>query len=322
MDKTKKLTQASLLSSVFIITTIISVSTGFGYAIYLDFIVPVFFCLVLFKCDIKYTILSGIVSLIIIGLILGNIGTAIWTSQSIILGIMCGYFINKKTTILDDIVYTSILGVIIMVTIDIYFSVLIGYSFMGEFQSFANKFQNEKYISLIYYMFIALFPMGSVFSIYILSLIMGKKLNILKGNAKYKMYIIRNFRGLGRFVCCSKNVYYMAVIYILLAELLKKFGIEITSSHIKTILISAQYLCTYFVIRDSYTAIQNYIISKYRKIIYTRIMSIVVLLSLIYLFKTTTVILVVLNIILNKRINIRVKQIDIVNNYINTMVTK
>ncbi|WP_236879289.1 hypothetical protein [Clostridioides difficile] len=122
MNTTKKLTEAALLSSLFIVVTIIAVSTGFGYAIYLDFIVPVFFCIICLKCDLKYTILSGITSLLIISLVLGNLGTAIWASQSVLLGIMCGYLINKPTMVMDDLVYGSVFGVIVMVFIDIYVS--------------------------------------------------------------------------------------------------------------------------------------------------------------------------------------------------------
>lgn len=140
LNTTKKLTEAALLSSLFIVVTIIAVSTGFGYAIYLDFIVPVFFCIICLKCDLKYTILSGITSLLIISLVLGNLGTAIWASQSVLLGIMCGYLINKPTMVMDDLVYGSVFGVIVMVFIDIYASTLIGYSFMKNFKDIANGF--------------------------------------------------------------------------------------------------------------------------------------------------------------------------------------
>lgn len=322
MNNTKKLTEAAILSSLFVITAIIFIGTGFGYAIYLDFIVPVFFCIVCLKCDIKYTILSAITSLVIVGLVLGDIGTAIWASQSIILGIMCGYFISKSSTILDDIVYASIIGVVIMVLIDVYFSTLIGYSFIEEFQSMSNKFLYKEYIDVIFYMLIALFPMGTVFSIYILSLFVGKKLNILKDNSKKKMYIIGNFRSFGRFICCSKNVFYGAVIYITLIEIIKVSGFNIGSGHIKTIVIAVQYLCMYFVIRDCYSSVQNYLISKYKKISYARIMTLITILSLIFMFRITTVTLIILDIILNKRINIRVKQINIINSYANNLIQK
>ena len=77
MNSTRKLTESALLTSLFIVITIISVGTGIGYAAYLDFVVPVFFCIICLKCDLKYAILSSISSLIIVSLVLGNIGSEI-----------------------------------------------------------------------------------------------------------------------------------------------------------------------------------------------------------------------------------------------------
>lgn len=322
MNNTKKLTEAALLSSLFIVSTIVAVGSGFGYALYLDFIVPVFFCIILLKCDIKYTMLSSITSLIIIGLVLGNIGTAIWATQSVVLGILCGVLMSKNTTILDDILIGSILGIILMVFIDIYASKLIGYSFMKEFQGYANLFKYKNFSTTIYYMFIAVFPTGTVFSIYVLSLLFTKKLNILKDNAKRKMNIITRFRTCSRFICLSKNTFYTSVIYILLIEIIHLLNISIEGVYLKTIVISIQYVCFYFVIKDAYTSLQNYVISKYQNISYVRILSIIVLIMLISMFKLTILILVLINIILDKKIDIRLKQIMIIDNYINNLIGK
>lgn len=46
---------------------------------------------------------------------------------------MCGYLINKFIMVMDDLVYGLVFGVIVMVFIDIYVLILIGYSFMKEF---------------------------------------------------------------------------------------------------------------------------------------------------------------------------------------------
>lgn len=322
MNNTKKLTEAALLSSLFIVSTIFSVGSGFGYALYLDFIVPVFFCIILLKCDVKYTLLSGVTSLVIIGLVLGNIGTAIWATQSVVLGILCGVLMIKNRTILDDILIGSILSIILMVFIDIYASKLIGYSFMKEFQDYANLFKYKEFSTTIYYMFIAVFPMGTMFSIYILSLLFAKKLNILKNNAKRKMNVITNFRYCSRFICLSKNTFYTSVIYILLIEIINLLNISIEGVYLKTITISMEYVCLYFVIKDAYIFLQNYVISKYQNISYVRILSITVLIMLILMFKLTTLILISINIILDKKIDIRAKHIMIIDNYINNLIVK
>ncbi len=322
MNSTKKLTEAALLSSLFVVITIFAVGSGFGYALYLDFIVPVFFCIILLKCDFRYTILSGITSLVIIGLVLGNIGTAIWATQSVALGILCGVLMSKNGTVLDDILIGSILGIILMVFIDMYASKLIGYSFMKEFQDYANLFKYKKFSMTIYYIFIAVFPMGTVFSIYVLSLLFAKKLNILKNNAKRKINVITNFKACIRFICLSKNTFYASVIYILLIEIINLLNISIESVYLKTIIICMEYVCFYFIIKDAYTFLQNYVISKYQNISYVRIVSIISLIMLILMFKLTTLILISINIILDKKIDIRRKQIMIIDNYINNLIVK
>lgn len=322
MNSTKKLTEAALLSALFVVSTIIAVGSGFGYALYLDFIVPILFCIICLKCELKYTILSGISSLTIVALVLGNIGTAIWATQSVILGIMCGVLMSKATTIIDDIIYGSIMGIVLMVFIDLYASKLIGYSFMKEFSQYTKIFPLKGYSETIYYMLITLLPMGIVFNIYILSLLLSKKLNILKGNAKRKLHMIRNFRSCSRFICCSKKVFYLCSIYLILVEIMSLLKINISIIYLKTIIISIQYLCFYFVIRDGYTILQNYVISKYQKISYARILSLITVVLLVLIFKITTLTIIILNLILDKKIDIRIKQILIVDNYVNSLASK
>ncbi|NMS91345.1 DUF2232 domain-containing protein [Clostridioides difficile] len=322
LNTTKKLTEASLLSSLFIVVTIVAVGTGFGYAIYLDFIVPIFFCIICLKCDLKYTVLSGITSLLIISLVLGNLGTAIWASQSVLLGIMCGYFINKPTMVMDDLVYGSIFGIIVMVFIDIYASALIGYSFMKEFQGYSKLIYFNGYANIIYYLMIALFPFGMVFCIYFLSLILGHKLHILGLNSLKKYLIFKNFRSLNQFLCCSKKVFYICVSYLAIFEIVKLLNIKIDFVYLKTILISIAYLCIYFIIRDSCMSLQNFIISKFRKLLYARISFLIIILLLCLIFDVTIVGLIIVNAFLNKKINIRLNQSNIVNKQINILIEK
>ena len=313
MNTTKKLTEAALLSSLFIVVTIIAVSTGFGYAIYLDFIVPVFFCIICLKCDLKYTILSGITSLLIISLVLGNLGTAIWASQSVLLGIMCGYLINKPTMVMDDLVYGSVFGVIVMVFIDIYASTLIGYSFMKEFQGYSKWIYFNGYTNFIYYLMIALFPFGMVFCIYLLSLILGNKLHILDSNSLKKFLIFKNFRSLNQFLCVS---------YLAIFEVLKLLNVKVDSVYLKTIFISITYISLYFIIRDSCMSLQNFIIAKFRKLLYARILFLIIILLLFFIFDVTVISLIIINAFLNKKINIRLSQSNIVNKQINLLIEK
>ena len=65
----KKLTEAAILTSVFIVITMFALTTGLGYGIYLDFGVPIMFTLIYFRCELKYTLLSGVSSILIILLV-------------------------------------------------------------------------------------------------------------------------------------------------------------------------------------------------------------------------------------------------------------
>ncbi|MGL6106954.1 DUF2232 domain-containing protein [Romboutsia sp.] len=313
MNNTKKLTEAALLSSLFVVCTIVAVGTGIGYSLYLDFIVPVFLCIICLKCGFKYTVLSGVTSVLIVGLVLGDIGTAIWITQSIVLGIMCGILLNKPTAIMDDLVYASILGVLLMVLIDVYASALIGYSFMKEFQEYVKLFPYKNWTDIIYYLFIATLPFGTVFTVYYVSLIVGKRLKIVQGEAKKKLEIMSNFRRYSRFLCCSKKVFYSCAMYIFLVEIMNILNINVESVYLKTVIISIEYLCMYFVIRDGYVTIQNYVLAKFEKISYARILLLIFVVLLIILYRITIGIIVILNIILDNKIDIRTRQSNIIN---------
>ena len=317
MSNTKKLTEAALMSALFVAGTIFFVSTGIGYSFYLDFIVPIFFVVICLKCDFKYSILAGITSLGIVGLVLGNIGTAIWASQSVILGIICGVLLQSNTSIMDDLVYGSILSVILLIFVDIYASKLIGYSFMQEFKEYIKFFNNKEVANTIYYLLISMFPLGMMFSVYYLGLMFSNKLKILKNNAKRKYNIIRNFRTYSRFIACSKKVFYSCSLYLLIFQIFKFINIEINNTYLITISTCTSYLCSYFVIRDGYAVIQNYIISKYKKISYARYMSLATIITLVLSFKIAILFIILLNIILEKRINIRVRQNYILDNLMN-----
>ena len=132
--KTKKLTEAAMLSALFVVSSMVAIYTGIAYTLYLDMIVPLFICLIFMRLDFKYTLLSSITSLLIVTLAVGDVASAIWMSQGIIMGLICGYFIRIKGKIFDDLFYSAILGTFVMVLIDIYFSKLTGYCFMNEFE--------------------------------------------------------------------------------------------------------------------------------------------------------------------------------------------
>ena len=310
MNKTKKLTEASLLTAIFVVVTIISVGSGIGYGIYLDYIVPLFYFIIYLKCGSKYTVLSAVSGLTIVFVVLGNPGTAIWASQGIILGILCGILSEKKTSLMDDLLLGTLIGSIIMIFIDIYASKLIGYSFIQDFKETIaymakymtknvpafNNFPPEfiqNYFSTVLYVSITLIPLGTVVGVYIIGLFAGKRLNILKGETKKKYNIIRHFGTFSRMTYCSRNLFYLLVIYTMSFSLMNKYGIKTNMAYIDTIMNCFYYSGLYFLIRDSVAGIQGYMLSKGKSMGQVRLFTLLYLFMLISYFWVAAILAII-----------------------------
>ena len=155
------------------------------------------------------------------------------------MGLICGYFIRKKGTIFDDLLYSSILGCFVMVLIDIYFSKLTGYSFMKEFDGYRALFPlNEEYMSIIFSIFVATIPISTILIAYIGALFIGKKLNILNESTNEKYMIISNFKKYGAYICCSKKTYIFGIVYLILYEILNATEFEFDFVYFNIVLMA------------------------------------------------------------------------------------
>ena len=334
-NSVKKLTEAAILSSIFVIITMIALSTGLAYGLYLDFVVPIIFALIYFRCEFKYTLMCAISSVILILFVLGNFVAVILVSHSFILGLLCGYLITKSSDIFDDLFLGSIIGVIFMVLIDIYARNIIGYSFMEEFQGYINYFNNNPKIlynlsrllpfvkinlQVIYYLLIATFPFGMVFSVYILSLMCGKRIRILNKNGKRKYFMMRSIRNYGSFMCIKKEYFYYSLIYVALVNLLNFTNITISNVYLNTILNCVEYLSYYFIFRDAYMLMGNYINIKYKKKSLNLLYLVVTVVSFFAIFKIAFLVYVTVSIFMDKKFNLREKQKHIVNTHIENLM--
>lgn len=326
----KKLTEAAILSSAFIIITMIALSTGLGYGLYLDFGVPIIFALIYFRCEFKYTLMCGISSVVLILFVLGNFVAAILVSQSFLLGLLCGYLILKSSEIFDDLYLGAIIGVIFMVLVDIYAKNIIGYSFMQEFQGYIDYVKNNPAIldrlenllpfikinlEVIYYLLIAIFPFGIVFCVYFLSIMCGKRLRILNEYAKRKYFMMRSIRSYGNFMCIKKEYFYYGLGYIILVNLLRVSNVNMTNVYLKTVLTCVEYLSYYFIFRDTHILIGNYINIKYKKRSLNLLYFGVTIVSLFSIFRITFLVYVIVAVFMDKKFDLREKQKYIVDTH-------
>lgn len=300
-----------MLSALFVVSSMIAIYTGIAYTLYLDMVVPLFVCLIYMRLDLRHTLLSSITSLLIVTFAIGDVASAIWMSQGILMGLICGYFIRKKETIFDDLFYSAILGTFIMVLIDIYFSKLIGYSFMKEFDSYRDLFPlGSEYMAMAFNIFVAMMPMSTILIVYVGALLIGKKLMILNENCTEKYMIIKNFKRYGSYICCSKKTYYFGIIYLILTELINLTGFEFKFVYFKTVIMAIRVIVIYFVLKDSFTFVIRGIFSKIKSNGMAQLIWLGALYMLLIDFKSTFIILVIGSQIINYSMKLRDAQIN------------
>ena len=300
-----------MLSALFVVSSMIAIYTGIAYTLYLDMVVPLFVCLIYMRLDLRHTLLSSITSLLIVTFAIGDVASAIWISQGILMGLICGYFIRKKETIFDDLFYSAILGTFIMVLIDIYFSKLTGYSFMKEFDSYRDLFPlGSEYMTMAFNIFVAMMPMSTILIVYVGALLIGKKLMILNENCTEKYMIIKNFKRYGSYICCSKKTYYFGIIYLILTELINLTGFEFKFVYFKTVIMAIRVIVIYFVLKDSFTFVIRGIFSKIKSNGMAQLIWLGALYMLLIDFKSTFIILVIGSQIINYSIKLRDAQIN------------
>lgn len=300
-----------MLSALFVVSSMIAIYTGIAYTLYLDMVVPLFVCLIYMRLDLRHTLLSSITSLLIVTFAIGDVASAIWMSQGILMGLICGYFIRKKETIFDDLFYSAILGTFIMVLIDIYFSKLTGYSFMKEFDSYRDLFPlGSEYIAMAFNIFVAMMPMSTILIVYVGALLIGKKLMILNENCTEKYMIIKNFKRYGSYICCSKKTYYFGIIYLILTELINLTGFEFKFVYFKTVIMAIRVIVIYFVLKDSFTFVIRGIFSKIKSNGMAQLIWLGALYMLLIDFKSTFIVLVIGSQIINYSMKLREAQIN------------
>lgn len=300
-----------MLSALFVVSSMIAIYTGIAYTLYLDMVVPLFVCFIYMRLDLRHTLLSSITSLLIVTFAIGDVASAIWMSQGILMGLICGYFIRKKETIFDDLFYSAILGTFIMVLIDIYFSKLTGYSFMKEFDSYRDLFPlGSEYMTMAFNIFVAMMPMSTILIVYVGALLIGKKLMILNENCTEKYMIIKNFKRYGSYICCSKKTYYFGIIYLILTELINLTGFEFKFVYFKTVIMAIRVIVIYFVLKDSFTFVIRGIFSKIKSNGMAQLIWLGALYMLLIDFKSTFIILVIGSQIINYSMKLRETQIN------------
>ena len=318
---TKNITYSAVFSAIFVLLSIIAISTGIAYSLFLDIIVPIYVCIVFLKLDRKYAVFMSITSLMIVFFILGNVVAAIWMAQGMIIGFICTLFISRDSCIFDDLLFSSILATFVIIFVDIYFSALTGYSVIKDSEELLKTVVKtlstynplmvlpDYYSSLIIYLSIATIPVGTVMVVYLGSMTLGNKLMILDKNTKRKFNIIKQFKKYGSLLCCSKEAYIFSIVYVIIVELIKVFNIEITIDYLRVVIMSMEVIFFYFIVKDSLSFVMKYIIIRNKSMVLYKILLIFSVFLLLTNFKITVLLLIISSWIINNKIDLRQRQI-------------
>ena len=318
---TKNITYSAVFSAIFVLLSIIAISTGIAYSLFLDIIVPIYVCIVFLKLDRKYAVFMSITSLMIVFFILGNVVAAIWMAQGMIIGFICTLFISRDSCIFDDLLFSSILATFVIIFVDIYFSALTGYSLIKDSEELLKTVVKtlstynplmvlpDYYSSLIIYLSIATIPVGTVMVVYLGSMTLGNKLMILDKNTKRKFNIIKQFKKYGSLLCCSKEAYIFYIVYVIIVELIKVFNIEITIDYLRVVIMSMEVIFFYFIVKDSLSFVMKYIIIRNKSMVLYKILLIFSVFLLLTNFKITVLLLIISSWIINNKIDLRQRQI-------------
>lgn len=316
--KTKKIAEAGVFSAMFIVMTVFAIQTGIAYLGYLDLAVPILIVLLYFKCGFKYTVMSSIVSTTIVFAVMGDVASGICIVQGIILGILCAAVMCRKSCILDDLFYCSITACFILVIIDLSFSSILGYSFVTDYKHmvYGFSFLDDYMKKIMFYVSVGILPLGTMIFTYVFSLILGNRLNLLKGELKNKAFIIRNYGKVASTLFCSKKVTCIGLVYLIFVQLLSVCKINFSNEYIQIIMEAVNYIIIFFILKDSYSFLCQlvYTISKSRMI--TLISQILIIYMLFLKFKISMITLVVVSFITDIKFNVRNNCIEVLNKYI------
>lgn len=303
---TRKLTESAMLSVLFVVAGIFFISSVIGYQIYLDLVVPILITLIYLRCDFKYTLMSAITSLVLITFVFGNPAIGIWMLQNITIGFVCGFLITRKSRLFDDIFYCSLFAAVILVFVDVFFSGIIGYSFISEAQGYLVYIEGSEALKeVIFYLILAALPLGTVIMTYLGGLFLGKKLRLLNENGLRKFLYVRKFKRYGNLQYCSEKTIFAGIIYVAFMKLIGRNNIFFKFTYLKTVLITMEYIILYFILKDSYSLVCNFIYKVSGKGGIVMIFQMAALYSLVCYFTVTALILTIGGLVIDKRFKVR-----------------
>ncbi|WP_244835193.1 DUF2232 domain-containing protein [Clostridium sp. BJN0001] len=306
----KYMTEAAVLSAASVCLNIMLIGSGLGSFGYIDFIIPIITVLIIMKCDIKYALLSSIVTLVTTMITIGNLVILLYIFQSMMIGFIIGVVLNiKKNSFSDNILIASFFSCMFMIIFDINFSGILGVSILQESSEILKTISLEGEIKdVFYYYTIISVPLGTTIITYVVSVFLGKKLNILNDRTKCEVKEFLSYKKTMPYIVCSSLYFNAAAISIFIFDILNRLNIKIERLFYLNIFItSLRYILIFILFVDSIRVIMIFLRKRYKSRLLLILFEILIFYLAFRKFTISVYILILTSIIIDMIFSIRQK---------------
>lgn len=309
--ETKKITEAGILSAIQIILGLMLIPTGIGYSFYVEILLPITMSLIVLRCGPQMGTLAGLNTIVIIIVCFGNALIGVYGLQALGFGWLTGVVLNKKWSLATDLLVECLVGCLFLLFLDWITARIVGVSLLDdEVTTLVLEMVPDADTSMLevaYYLSIAAIPVASVLISYIGSLLVGYRMGILQKTPKEKYWIIRYYKRTIPFVHQNGKL-----VGYLLGAVFVQWCLWPYLSHpyLKAWAACSNVICLYFILIDEIKLIGQGILLKWHQPLMVFIYHGSVLLGLVYVFKWTSVLLILVGAYMEKRMHLREKQIS------------
>lgn len=307
--ETRKLTEGGILSAIQIILGIILIPTGIGYSFYVEIFLPISVTLVVMRCGKKVGLLSGFNTIAVIMLCFSNGFLALYSIQALGFGVLTGWILEKKWSVLSDLLVECLLGCVFLLVLDWMTAGLLGTSLLSDEVTdmlvAAVPTVDETTILCVYYLSIAAIPIASVLITYIGSLFIGNRLGILQKTTKEKYRILRYYKRTAPYLYLNNKGVEVMIGYVGIQGFLWQY---LHHAYFKTWVACSCTIILYFCVLDAMKLIGQAIYLKSRRALYVLVYHLSVLMGLMQSFWWTMGLLIGVGWMIDYKMQIKKQQ--------------
>lgn len=316
--ETRKLTEGALLSALQVVLGMSFVLSGVGYGVYMEMILPIMMAIIYLRCGLKTSILAGINTLLMITFALGDLVSAVYMSQALVFGLLCGVLIRRRNHLQDDLMLASLIGCAFLLILDFLTARLIGISLLDsegldEIIEYLRPERAKELTQIIFYMSIAAVPISSVLITYLGSLFVGQRLGVLKGISKQKYQLLRHYKDLYPYSYHSRKMSYFAIGGLLGCAFIWPFA---RGNYLKALVASSGIILLYFVLMDFMKLIDQYLVETGKTPIMISVLHIGVIFLLVKAFKLVSCSIILAGCMIDYKTPIRKRQQEMLSSYL------